>query len=194
VFEMHAGTIRRAREYFDTSGLAAQLGVDSATLARLYTSLAGEAALSASPAAQCDPVDVVKTFIQAWNNRDLDGLLAVLAPSVSGRNPLSPREADIPNEAAAMMVRRYMAAFPDLRMRVDAIVAAGAVVAVEETETATLSATGRSYTMPVSCFFTVGPEGQITRIHNYWDTGTYFEQLDATPQALTQILSAAHTG
>jgi len=42
VFEMRNGRIRRAREYFDASSMAEQLGLDPATLEKLYTALGAQ--------------------------------------------------------------------------------------------------------------------------------------------------------
>lgn len=82
-----------------------------------------------------------------------------------------------------------MAASPDLHMRVDTIIADGATVAVEGFETATPAATNASYAMPVALFITVSSTGQITRLHNHWDTQSYFTRLQITPEALAEILT-----
>jgi|GEM_PF-1688274 len=131
--------------------------------------------------------DVVTAFIQAWNNKDLQGVSALLAAEVSGRNPLS-SEATLSRDTVCSAIERMMGAFPDLHMRVDTIIADGATVAVEEFETATLTATNASYAMPVALFITVNSTGQITRLHNYWDTQSYFTQLQTTPEAFAEIL------
>ena len=107
--------------------------------------------------------DVVTAFIQAWNNEDLDGIRARLAPEVSGRNPLR-SEATLSRDTVCSAIEQMMCAFPDLHMRINVIVADGPAVAVEEFETGTLSATNASYAMPVAIFFTANSAGQITRM------------------------------
>lgn len=78
-------------------------------------------------------------------------------------------------------------------MRLDRVIVNDDSVAVEELETAVLTATNRSYSMHVACFFRVNTEGLIVEIHNYWDTKTYFEQLETDPKALEKILYEAHS-
>jgi steroid delta-isomerase-like uncharacterized protein len=188
VFEMEHGKIRRATEYFDSSSMAEQLGLDRTMLERLYSSLGSPPGSVSSDQETPTAVDVVKAFFEAWNNKDLERLGTLLAPRVSGRNPLAPNEVTLTKESLYSAIGRMMDAFPDLHMRIDAIMSDGATVAVEEFETGTLAATNRSYTMPVSIFFKVNPAGQITQLHNYWDTQTYCSQLGTTPEALSQIL------
>jgi ketosteroid isomerase-like protein len=143
---------------------------------------------SAGPATY-GPVDIVRKFFQAWNTKDLDGLEGVLAPQVSGRNPLSDREVTLSREAMRNAIEHNMAVFPDLHMEIENIVCDHGVVAVEEIETATLAATGATYRMAVSCFLRVNAAGQITDMHNYWDTDTYFGQLKITREDLSEIVT-----
>lgn len=107
------------------------------------------------------PAEVVRAFIQAWNDNDIDGVSALLAPHVRGRNPLS-AEATLDKDTVRAAIERMMVAFPDLHMRIDSVVTDGISVAVEEFETATLAATNTSYAMPVSLFVMVDAAGQIT--------------------------------
>lgn len=187
VFEMNHGKIDRATEYFDSSSMAEQLGIDQTTLGRLYASF-GSPAGSSSGHEPPTPVDVVKAFFEAWNNKDLQRLSTLLAPQVSGRNPLAPSEVTLTRETLCSAIGRMIDAFPDLHMRIDTIMTDGTSVALEEFETGMLAATGRSYEMPVSVFIKVNPAGQINQFHNYWDTQMYFRQLGATPEGLSQIL------
>ncbi len=41
-------------------------------------------------------------FFQAWNSTDLDGLVALLAPQVTGRNPLFEGDVTLTWEAEAL--------------------------------------------------------------------------------------------
>jgi len=193
VFEMSDAKITRGTEYFDKAAMAQQLGIDQPVLERLYSSL-GSTSRGDFPRGPSTPAEVVTAFLAAWNNRDLDALGALLAPQVSGRNPLSSNDTTLSRPAAQSAIGQMMVAFPDLHMRIDSIVSDGVIVAVEEFETATLAATGRSYAMPVSLFVRVNPAGQIDRFHNYWDTRSYFGQLKITPKALSQLLTHSNGG
>jgi ketosteroid isomerase-like protein len=120
--------------------------------------------------------------------------VALLAPQVTGRNPLSEGDVTLTREAVRSLIARNMAAFPNLRMDVQTIVCHNDMVAVEEIETATLAATNACYTMPVACFLRVNSAGQITHIHNYWDTDAYFRQLNTTAEALSQMIGDGNGG
>ncbi|WP_232011288.1 nuclear transport factor 2 family protein [Mycobacterium shigaense] len=181
---MH-GKISRGIEVFDASAMAQQLGIDQSQLERLYSAL-GTQPHPAAPSPTTKPVDVVTKFFHAWNTKNLDELEAVLAPEVSGRNPL--REVTLSREAMRNAIEQNMAAFPDLHMEIENIVCDHGVVAVEEIETPTFAATGATYRMAVSCFLRVNEVGQITDIHNYWDTDTYIRQLKITRDDLVEII------
>jgi len=188
VFEMRQGKISRGIEYLDPSAMAHQLGIVHSLLERLYSSPGSEARPSSPSPTTAKPVDVVAMFFRAWNTKNLDGLEAVLAPRVSGRNPLHPGEVTLTREAVRRAIEANMAAFPDLHMKIQNIFCDDGVVAVEEIETGTLAATKATYRMAVCCFLRVNAADQITDIHNYWDTDTYFQQLNITRDDLPEIL------
>jgi steroid delta-isomerase-like uncharacterized protein len=191
VFQMKNGKIDRAREYFDSFSMAQQLGLDRAALAKMYSSLGSADISSKRVETTRTALETVRLFFDAWNKKDIDGLMALLDSKVSGRNPLSGQERIITKEAFRTVLRRNMKSFPDLHMRVDRAVADGEIVAVEEFETATLTSANQSYEMPVACFFRVNADGLIVEIHNYWDTKTYFQQLATDPEALSRMLDGS---
>ncbi len=190
VFEMRQGKLGRGLEYVDPAAMAEQLGIDRSLLARLYSSLGSPTDFSSTGQRARSPVEVATRFFEAWNAKDVDGLAAVLAPQVSGRNPVF-GEVTLSREAMRNAIRQNMAVFPDLHMEIESMVCDGGVVAIEEIETATLAATGATYRMAVSCVLRVNADGQITDIHNYWDTDTYFRQLNVTREDLPQIAGHA---
>ena len=127
-------------------------------------------------------------FIESWNAKDLDGLVGLLAEKVTARNPLTQKEIVVPKAAFRGSLQANMAMFPDLTMRVDRLIIQGEGVAIEEVEKSTYTPTGRFYVMPVACFMRVNPQGEIYEMHNYWDTATYFQQLDTDPASFMKAI------
>jgi limonene-1,2-epoxide hydrolase len=74
-------------------------------------------------------------------------------------------------------------------MAITKIIAHGDTVALEEVETATFKEplevatltvppTNSSYELRVACFFRVNADRLIAEMRNYWDTRTFFQQLE----------------
>lgn len=192
IFQMREGKIHRAQEFFDMLSMPQQLGLDRVTLEKMYASLASKPDFASNEKAVRTAKETVRLFFDAWNRKDLDGLVALLGAQVNGRNPLSGQENAIAKEDFRTILQKNLQAFPDLHMRVDRLISDGEIVAIEELETATLAFTNQSYEMPVACFFRVNSEGMIVEIHNYWDTKTYFQQIGTDPETLSQALYGAY--
>ena len=142
-------------------------------------------ARSAAPA-----VEVVTSFIEAWNAKNFGALAALLAPQLSGYSPLAGGQMMVAaKELVVGGIERAMAVFRDLHWEVEGVISGGDGVAVELIESATLIRTNTSYAMPFSGVFRVNPAGLITQFHSYWDTGTFFQQLDVSPETFGQILA-----
>lgn len=177
LFQMREAKIYRGQEVFDALGMAKQLGLDPETLAKLYASLGSPAEPSGEGKKARTPEETVRSVIETWNHKDLDGLVALFAEQVEARNPIVGRVVSIPRDLFRTALQNNMQTFPDLNMRLDRLTADGESVAIEELESDTFTLTGRSYQMPVACFFRVNTDGEIIEMHNYWDTHTFFEQL-----------------
>jgi steroid delta-isomerase-like uncharacterized protein len=185
LFQMRQGKIWQAYEVFDSFSMAQQLGLDQETLAKLYASLGAPS--EPSPKTRT-PEETARLFIETWNQKDLEGLVALLADPVNARNPLTQQEVTIPKANFRSALQNSMANFPDLTMRLDRLIVQGDGVAIEEMENATYAATQRTYLMPVASFIRVNPEGLICEIHNYWDTATYFQQLGMDAEAFSKVI------
>jgi ketosteroid isomerase-like protein len=136
------------------------------------------------------PVDVVTNFVEAWNAKDFGALAALLAPQLSGHSPLAGGQMMVAaKELVVGGVERAMSVFRDLHWEVKGVISGGDGVAVEMIESATLIRTNTSYAMPFSGVFRVNADGLITQFHSYWDTGTFFQQLDVSLETFGQILA-----
>ena len=61
IAHIHDGKMARAREYFDSGSIARQLGLDSATVAAMYSSLGAEAKLTVGVSAASAPATVTRS-------------------------------------------------------------------------------------------------------------------------------------
>lgn len=132
--------------------------------------------------------EVVRKFFEAGNKQDLETLAGLVAPNLIVNNPLFGQGNVVPREVFKSSLDNMRKAFPDLNMRVVNMITQGNTVVTEELETATLSANGRSYKMPVCVVMRVNDQGQIYETHNYWDTRTLFEQLQIDLDTYSKIL------
>lgn len=132
--------------------------------------------------------EVVRKFFEAGNKQDLETLAGLVAPNLIVNNPLFGQGNVVPREVFKSSLDNMRKAFPDLNMHVVNMITQGNTVVTEELETATLSANGRSYKMPVCVVMRVNDQGQIYETHNYWDTRTLFEQLQIDLDTYSKIL------
>ena len=135
--------------------------------------------------------EVVRKFFEAGNKQDLETLASLVAPSLTVNNPLFGQGNVVPREVFKASLDNMRRAFPDLKMHVVNMITQGDTVVTEELETATLSANGRSYKMPVCVVMRVNDQGQIYETHNYWDTRTLFDQLQIDLETYSKILGKA---
>ena len=135
--------------------------------------------------------EVVRKFFEAGNKQDLETLAGLVAPNLTVNNPLFGQGNIVPREIFKASLDNMRKAFPDLNMQVVNMLTQGDTVVTEELETATLSANGRSYKMPVCVVMRVNDQGQIYETHNYWDTRTLFDQLQIDLETYSKILGKA---
>jgi ketosteroid isomerase-like protein len=134
--------------------------------------------------------EVVNRFVEAWNAKNFEALAALLAPEMSGYSPLAGGVMMVaPKELVVGGIERAMSVFRDLHWEVKGVIAGDGGVAVELIESATLIRTNTSYAMPFSGVFRVNPAGLITQFHSYWDSGTFFQQLEISHEEFAQILA-----
>jgi steroid delta-isomerase-like uncharacterized protein len=132
--------------------------------------------------------EIIRKFFDAGNKQDLETLASLVAPSLTVNNPLFGQGNVVPREVFKASLDNMRKAFPDLNMHVVNMITQGDTVVTEELETATLSANGRSYKMPVCVVMRVNDQGQIFETHNYWDTRTLFDQLQIDLETYSKIL------
>jgi ketosteroid isomerase-like protein len=149
VIELRRGKFQRAQEFFDTLSMPQQLGIDRATLEKMYASLAGASDSTVEKRISRPAEEAVRQFIAAWNPSDVDGLAGVPGTKVTGPEPTS---------------------LPYEHVRVDRLVSAGDTVAVEGLATGTSTAGTPSPEAPVAMFFRVDPGGLIVEVHLYRGT------------------------
>ena len=118
--------------------------------------------------------DVVRTFLDAYNKNDLDGVMACLADDFVRRGD-STKWAPMSKKNYKDMWARFAVAFPDFRWKPNCMVVSGDTVAIEVTETATftepwawqgktLRPTGEGYRARIGVFFRVNKDGLIQDI------------------------------
>ena len=132
--------------------------------------------------------EVVRKFFEAGNKQDIETLAGLVAPNLIVNNPLFGQGNVVTREVFKSSLDNMRKAFPDLNMHVVNMITQGNTVVTEELETATLSANGRSYKMPVCVVMRVNDQGQIHETHNYWDTRTLFDQLQINLDTYSKIL------
>lgn len=136
-----------------------------------------------------DNAEFVRGLLEAWNQRDFDTLDAaaaadaVLTEAGSGETYRGPSE-----------IRQYNTmwadAFPDGRITVDRVLAAGDTVVAEYTGTGThteplvtragtIPATGRTATLHFCDIYDI-KDGKIQSQHTYGDSGALMAQLGLT--------------
>lgn len=76
---------------------------------------------------------VVYRLIEAWNGGDIDALMAFWSPSMVHHG----RTGTVGAENTAVEMRRFLQAFPDLRMELHSVVAEGDLVSTRMTVLAT---------------------------------------------------------
>jgi len=133
-------------------------------------------------------LEVVRKFFEAGNKQDIETLASLVAPNLIVNNPLFGQGNVVTREVFKSSLDNILQAFPDLNMHVVNMITQGNTVVTEELETATLSANGRSYKMPVCVVMRVNDQGQIYETHNYWDTRTLFDQLQIDLDTYSKIL------
>jgi ketosteroid isomerase-like protein len=124
--------------------------------------------------AKMTPEDVVRTFLDAYNKSDLDGVMACLADDFVRRGE-STKWAPMSKKNYRDMWARFAIAFPDFKWKPNCMVVSGDTVAIEVTETATftepwtwqgktLRPTGEGYRTRIGVFFRVNKDGLIQDI------------------------------
>lgn len=78
VFQLKDGKIYRAQEYFDALSMAQQLGLHPEILAKMYASLGSKSNQNNNGSTSRTPIETVKQFFEAWNKKDLNGLVSLL--------------------------------------------------------------------------------------------------------------------
>jgi steroid delta-isomerase-like uncharacterized protein len=138
------------------------------------------------------PKETVINYWRAWNEHDLDGLLALLAPYFVSRSSLSQGRATN-KDMIAKGFKMFDIALPDLKEEVVSIISEDDRVVCEVIETATFSGpmelptgilapTNRTYKLPVASFFRISVQGLIAEQRSYWDTANWSQQIGIDPK------------
>ncbi len=129
------------------------------------------------------PVELVRAYLQAWNDHDGPAVVATLVEGGTYVDPTLP--APIGGQVLADYVAGLAAAFPDLRFDVGQLTAEGDRVVAQwrmhGTKTGPLPGvpqpTGGTCDLPGVDVITVGLGG-IVSVVGYFDQKTFVEQLD----------------
>ena len=141
--------------------------------------------------AQADNATIARAFYDDWNKRDFDHLAGLLADDGeillvgSGTSFGGP-------DGARQFSQMWADGFPDGRVTIDNIVAAGEHVVVEHTgrgsQTGTLAApggdipaTGKSVTLQLCDVFRI-EGGEIKSLRSYFDSASLLMQLGVLPE------------
>ncbi|HEX6516205.1 MAG TPA: ester cyclase [Nocardioidaceae bacterium] len=142
-----------------------------------------------------DNATLVRSLMEAWNERDFDKLADSIATDGkivvvgSGQTFTGP-------DGSRAFDSMWADAFPDGRITLDRLIESGAHVVVEYTGRGThtgtlrtamgeIPATGRSLTLQLCDVYEI-TEGKIQSQHSYFDTGSLMAQLGLTGQPASQ--------
>lgn len=152
---------------------------------------------------------VVRSFFdQVVNKRDTAAIADLFAPDAQGSlaagggvafeavaEPSTAAAATLPSQSAQAIhtiTEQALAAFPNIQVQIDLIVAEGDTVVVRWTETSNhftgISDTGHNVPVSSIDFFTV-QEGKITSLVSHPDLAGALGSLDALPDALASRLA-----
>jgi len=122
-----------------------------------------------------DPVDVVRTMIDAVNRRDFDTLDTVVAPNVRRHSAATPGVQVRTLEEFKAFLRQDLVAVPDAQQTINLIFATDSMVGVHVTYTGTQTgpmgpfpASGKKVTLPFIGLLQV-EEGRIVEMWVEWD-------------------------
>ena len=136
-----------------------------------------------------DNIALVRDSYEAWNERDFDRQLELMAPDVM-LTMMGTGEVLQGKEGGRQYATGWADAFPDGRITLDTVAGGGDTVVVEFTGTGThtgdlvtsmgtIPATGRSVTLHFCDVLTM-KDGQIVKQNTYLDTGSLMAQLGLT--------------
>jgi len=124
---------------------------------------------------------VVASAIAALNDHDLDRFFALHTADTTSHEVFFPEP--LPRDEFRAFLEEFLAAYPDARIRTEAMIADGNTVAVENVLTATFAGpfrgtppTGRSYTAREAVFFEL-TGGRIRAARIYLDQKSIEAQL-----------------
>ena len=121
------------------------------------------------------PGQVVTSFIEAIERKDVDAAVALVADGISYENmPISPI---VGREGVAATLHAFLAAASEVEWKVLRSVESGQVVVNERVDRFKI---GEGWLeLPVAGFFEVDAHGRITLWRDYFDMGSYQRQLAA---------------
>ena len=151
-----------------------------------FTGAAGAAVGGHVVAASDAPRALIAELLEAWNAHDLDGVLACYDPAYEGTD-IGEATSQQSVIAVRKMVRRWLRAFPDLRIEAEAIVVeeeravlAWSLHATHQGSFMRIPATQRPFTMRGVTIMTIA-EGQIVRGSRIWDMAAFLRSVGLLP-------------
>lgn len=112
--------------------------------------------------------DRINAFLEGWHRRDLDALVAALAPDAVFQP--DPKSTPVVGRAAiGALWAKYLETIESYDATVHAMIGDARRVFVERTERMGLSG-GRSMTLPIVGIFELNDAGEISAWRDYWDT------------------------
>lgn len=134
------------------------------------------------------PIEVVRSFVAAWNANDLERILAHLHEQVVYHNiPMAP----VHGRAAVRTYLEAIGGFDWIDWKLHAIAADGARVLTERSDDFGLR--GRSISLPIMGIFEI-EDGLIRAWRDYFDLASYRAQLAGEPPRYAASPSTRPTG
>ena len=138
--------------------------------------------------------EIVRSFIDTWNEHDIDATMKLLDPDIAFQSPLFSEP--VRGIAARTEVNQnFMTSMPDFAYRLIRMASDGDYVAAELIGTGTstgptilpgrdpLPPTGRHVEFAMAGFFRVTPEGKIAEERYYYDRLVLLQQLNPPTQS-----------
>ena len=136
-----------------------------------------------------DPGTIARELTDAWNRRDFARYRQLFHPQYSYTGGDGQRQEGA--EAGLAVAQMYTAAFPDMKLDIKSIHAAGNVAVVEFVPSGThqgelmgIAPTGRKMSVPV-CLVLEIRDGKIYAEREYFDSAVMMQQLGVMPAPAT---------
>jgi len=148
--------------------------------------------------------ETIKDYWRAYNNHDLETVLAFMDENVTIYFPTDPQPIQGKEKIRKVWSVSFGKVIPDIKEEVLKTVVQGDMVACQFIESGTLTippeiassvnipVVNRPYKMRMASFFRFNAKGLIEEIHSYWDTGDFSKQIGIDISVIRSMQSHAH--